>query len=1020
MTISENDWRGFEILAFRIVREMFNLPEDKNTRLTRKRKDGGFDAIFQIPYVHADDAESMCAIMEAKLRNSFKRDLPLQDFSKSIIIAVNRTADLLILATNLRLSEETISQLRQYAAITGLQIKWLSISQISEQLEKEPELKSLCTDSLLSLLNKSYQAFAVRGEPAKRSVHLLLNPSTISELTAPPELLSQTHKNDARGIADYLSVNKGLYIVSGAAGTGKSYFVREVLYRLRLKQFQTTKIDIKNCPTSRTLFMEIARAFWHLSDEMVQSLSSQDFLQAIDYLGERKIPESLKKSVASAFNKGKRSYIKYSDIFQRDMVEYLYLLYDQTRKMGDYVICFTNVNYATKDVFDFLLSFLKRFDTKSRYIVELRSSLYIDHFMQPDDWSQCVHELQLLSMRLNEYRLPELSSDDLKRYINRLISPTEIDLSETNIIVDKVGPNPLLVNAFVTYLNKMAFVDIPKELRKSYIETVPIDGGAQIIPALIDTLSKEDEYYGALFFLAYILNGEVPLNIIEYISSSQPQKLERLLRDTDIFRLSNETIRVTHALYLDYFSSLRYIALVYQQTLAKKMLSRDFQKRLKLKHDDKQIYLIRLNDILCNVKKTAELSLKFGKNLFFGGQYALSQTYIQKANEKFSSLVRNEADFAVPRIEAKIILLKNELYLHEKVRHELEEIIRQISEIFSCLTDKAGKTPECDALYLQYCLVQMRLYHYWGEYHTSYNIIHDAIERIENTSPRELVGDIWTEYAIATKELESLSACLKQFRKGRKACPNYLPLLYSNFTHLSEKYSTMNVALAMRSLRYIDTFKDQLPLSSILHHEINVSTMKMYGGDYDDAMREGTDIIARANQSGLKNEEARCSNLIGCLFYIRDDLSKAENRLKHGIGLIPRHQHITVLWPLKMNLLSVLVSSKKWEDALEVVTDCCDILCSSYVDRINSLTIHEKKYPKLFAGLLIAFGNLCRIERHIDNKDCLDKLIDRLRISFRIPELNGYFEKIRSDIGALETLFEGTPFLHRGKLVIKS
>ena len=44
-------------------------------------------------------------LFEAKLRRDIQKDLPLQDFSKALIIAINTNADTLIIGTNLHLSE---------------------------------------------------------------------------------------------------------------------------------------------------------------------------------------------------------------------------------------------------------------------------------------------------------------------------------------------------------------------------------------------------------------------------------------------------------------------------------------------------------------------------------------------------------------------------------------------------------------------------------------------------------------------------------------------------------------------------------------------------------------------------------------------------------------------------------------------------------------------------------------------------------------------------------------------------
>lgn len=85
----EKEWREFEKLLLKLISKELRLDEknDVTILLTDAQKDGGYDGIFEIPLNNVDNTKLLKILFEAKLRSSVEKDLPLQDFSKAIIIA---------------------------------------------------------------------------------------------------------------------------------------------------------------------------------------------------------------------------------------------------------------------------------------------------------------------------------------------------------------------------------------------------------------------------------------------------------------------------------------------------------------------------------------------------------------------------------------------------------------------------------------------------------------------------------------------------------------------------------------------------------------------------------------------------------------------------------------------------------------------------------------------------------------------------------------------------------------------
>lgn len=1016
--ISDADWEAFEKITFQTVLAVFHLTANEQNRLTQRKKDGGFDGIFYFPAELSANEHRLCAIMEAKLRKDTLRDLPLQDFSKAMIIAINRAARLLVIASNLRLSNKTVQLLQDYSKKTGLAVRYLSIKAIQEQLRQDSTLKDICPTSLLELLDRSYDAFlkACEKNPAMEEISVSHPFATPGEV----ELFSTVRQKACEEIVGLLEHSGGLVTVEGDAGIGKSFFTAAVRKKLELCGFGVIHIDIQNCDTSRVLFIELVKALWCIPQEWIDAIGTQDFSQAITWIGDGVLDPSIKKAVITAFQKSRSSYLKHADLFYHYLIEYLVQLYSQVSKRRKYIVCFTNLNYAQKDLLEFLIQFLKRFSSDIRTVLELRTSVYIDGRMLEDEWECYVSQFQQLPCLLFRCKLCKLTLQEYRTYINTLLNGPKLGILETKLILEKAGYTLLLINTLLTYLKTRGFRELPQHLWADSIASMPVDHGQQIIPMLVDTLSSKGPYYSGIFFLTGLFQGHVALCVIEQILGDKQDALDDLLQHTDIYTLFQNQLYVTHTLYLDYFVTGQYLTITYQQELARKILSMAEQTPLFSSYEEESICRIRLYKILGEIEEVATQSLAFGISTQQYGQYSLSQTYIKLAEEQLTILECKAPALWVSRhIEALLALLQNELYLQEMERESLRQKLALLDECLAKVPPGDQEQPKIRELNIRACLVRMRLYHYWGDYRTSLIAIERAIEELrEDTSP-ELAGHVWLEYAIATKETKSLNRCLQVFRQGRRKCPGNAALLFSNLTHLSEKYSTTNAPIAMRYLELIEPLKAQLPLSSQLHHAVNVATMRMYCGDYNLSQEEGLSIIHQANQAGLKNEEARCSNLLGCLAYIRGNYPEAVRNLTYGSALIPEAKHVTVLWPILINLFSVQLAQEQRDKAFDTACRCGEIFRKSYVDRINHLTIVPGRYSKLFAGVLLLLRGLLAIEQSSKYEKSCQTQIQMLLSAFQLKELDDHYIQLRQG-KPLETILQKTPFYQNGKLVIKS
>ena len=93
--ISDSDWQDFERLVFKLLLDEYGIEESDINRLTQAKNDGGYDGIFYIPCFWGDQNTNkgfIRTLFEAKLRSDLSHSLPLQEFSKALIISINRNA----------------------------------------------------------------------------------------------------------------------------------------------------------------------------------------------------------------------------------------------------------------------------------------------------------------------------------------------------------------------------------------------------------------------------------------------------------------------------------------------------------------------------------------------------------------------------------------------------------------------------------------------------------------------------------------------------------------------------------------------------------------------------------------------------------------------------------------------------------------------------------------------------------------------------------------------------------------
>ena len=303
--ITATIWRRFEKVVSLVIK---NILENVTTaqieeKLTEPTHDGGYDGSFFIPCFteknHSESKGYYKILFEAKLRNNLDKDLPLQDFSKALIIAINMDSDALIVATNLRLSEGTKTHLRDFSDKTGLKTFYLSPYYIDHWMSENFSSKYKNTDIKIRKLLKNAATYSDLETP----LVALGNESIIMEHIERAPLLGKARDTLLKSMLDALKQPKGMIIVKGDAGVGKSFFCNHLICELEKQINYVYSIDLKTYSTPRVLFLKLLEVLWHIPFEVLLSLDVNSLEDVIDKLDKHIVDDDVKEAILSAFSR---------------------------------------------------------------------------------------------------------------------------------------------------------------------------------------------------------------------------------------------------------------------------------------------------------------------------------------------------------------------------------------------------------------------------------------------------------------------------------------------------------------------------------------------------------------------------------------------------------------------------------------------------------------------------------------------------------------------------------------------
>lgn len=1007
--ISKKEWREFEQLVFQILLDEYNVQENDINKLTSETKDGGYDGIFYVSSNKDDeanlDSKMFQILFEAKLRASYSKDLPLQEFSKALIIAVNKNADRIVIATNLHFSDKTRYELENYAHNTGLSIQLKTSESIFAWIENHSDLKiNKKNFELYKLLEKSYKE-------EKNNFFDENKTNIFNEFVEAPhqEIIGCIRKDEQDHAKICIENHNGVLTIEGEAGVGKTVFLNSLLSKLANDGYTNYVFDLKSSATPRVLFVNMICSIWNLNCYAFCSMSKDEMKDTLCFLGDERIDEQMNRIITNVLLDSEDEYNSHSDIYEFNLINYMYKLYSVRKCKKKIVLAFKNLSDASIELINFLLSLCRKLGDNFPIILELRTSSQGNERISCNDWEKALENIVRLPNITKRSIIKYWDNTVTANYIHSKFKPYSVTMQDCYVIMKKIGKNPLYIDAYVDFLKlKLDGKIVLLNNLTSFVKNHHVNYFNNILFNYISSSVSCSDHGMEICFALSVFDGSVSFDILESLFGNEyKSKIKQFLKQAKFISTSGDKLIIMHSLYLDclkeYCESL---SLVWQQELAEKILSLKAVKEQKNnEYLETKILLLRITG---NMYQFILESIHYANKLFLQGQFNKCFEYFKSAYNLLYDLPESQTLPHDIEFQCRCGYLSVKLKLINYQNSDMDFL----AELHQCqvfLKYRFINHTANDEICLD--LIEYRYYHLLGDFTKTLELANEMVKKIDkgNVSSK-YASKALCEYCIAVKETSSLDLALKEYRRAMQKYPDSYELRFSRLSHLASKYGAISPKSTMIFLKLCSDIEPYLSLADRFHNHVNILACLFLDKKYSEAKDYGDKLLNELYVYGIRSEEGRAANNLGCINLALGYDKEAEKLLDYGISIFSGGKYVAFLWPLLINRISLSIFRKKNDEVDQYAQKSFDIFSHAYLERIKHFTFNRNYIDKLFVGIAI----LCL---YYKNKN-QNKKIDELTATINNPALNKTLLPI-TNYKELVEMLNGTIYVHNNMVLVK-
>lgn len=929
----DKDWRQLEKLAYQYVKSKFSNEDIADEELTRHSHDSGFDGTWLL-HPRRPSALAQRILMEAKLRNT-QSSLSLNDCAKSIIIAFNLAAKKLFIVTNIGFAPQTQTHVSKFRKRSNLMIDCIDGIELKNYIESNWEYLTksckLTEDFLRSVItiaerlpNRSEIEFAVTAE----------------EIFSQMYLLDSKREDAISQIIQYLYSSKGICLITGNAGVGKSIIKTIAYQEFSRRDFDLCEIDLQLCTSVRVLYLNLLEAIWGIDISLI--LNDSELKTYIDQLMKTS-GGSADSDIADAISHillvSVRQYEEHKDIYLHLLLRYIDMVLSGKKEELKMVISFDNLNMASGEIISFLLESVKVLRKNNiKIIVEARTPFLLND--TPEYETSQFYFFQISKCADLVIDLTTFERKDSIKLIQKKLPGLEEKACDS--LADVLADNPLEIVSAVSLLETLPSFDCkllnhsPIKALEAFWEKSKISKNT-VINCLIRTLRK-DLCLSDIFELSMIFRGHIPLLILEKLFVGRTDQVIAKALDSTIYSERNLELVCNHLRFVEAMklSSNENTCLKLAHRLLSLIQSGELDEDKHFMLELTLLYLVKdYESIPCKTLKIVTL-------LRHNFQFNDALSVLLKCLKMYS----HNCNLRMVNSGLYINILLSALNCIRELHEENNEAYIEFYHSLECALMLYHEKDTRPKFELEYMLILWNKLFTNGEFEESLRISSKLYntwlqnERLlidENDYP----GQIYRAYGLTIKMTEGGRAAEQIFEEGVNQYPESFYAKASLLSHQG------NAQLKTHPLRAAETYIELLSavagknfsFQEELHTKIDVAMSYFLAGEYVKSKIFAEEGIEIASSTGIYMQKGRALNILGCCQAATGDYDESAVSFEEALQCLVQSKATIYLWRAELNLAAVLLMDDTTVlEATELLHKVLSVLMEKFKDKIEKDT----------------------------------------------------------------------------------
>jgi hypothetical protein len=886
--------------------------------------------------------------MEAKYRES-QSSLPLSDCAKAIIIAFNSSANKLYIATNIELAPQTKKEIKNFNKRTALAIVGVDNLKLKDYIHNNKSyLVKACKTSesrLTDLESKIFSLSTQENYPAN------------NDLTKGTCLFDAQRKELISNIVKEICISNCKIILSGAEGIGKSILIDKICDELQKKKFDTQKIDLSLCTSSRILYLKVLEAIWGVSLDSV--LEDTDLNTYIDRLISIKdcVDSDISNAVKHILVMDIYEYEGANDIYRHYLLKYLNFMLQDKSDFIHLAVFFENVDSLSIECVDFLLEIIDQMKKNGiRILLELRKP-----FILMDDIRRSHDYYKIIKKSALAYSVEPLSEDVIYKLIRKYI---KMDTDSCKQFGDMLENNPLKIKNALEYLKQNSVTVNVRELKKMSNAEREIFWNEQGIDANREAVSLISRYRTNVFIsefleMALLLNGELPYSLLKDYWETQTDEISEFAINSGLFKLKGDNLQCTH---LRFLSAIKTTSQPLERMKAARKLLPIVQNKSNVKYPFIQLELIyilgqdnNIGDYTVYVMSLYEDSQQYQQSI------ATGKRYLERISNKM--ILSNSEKSMKVRILLKMLHCIYELHAYKE--KEYEDLFRITKESIILYFPPHTSCKE----WYEYSLCMWHRKFMTGMFDDAYQISKELYDNMSNICclfdlNDDIAGRIYSAHGLSLKMNKGGTAALHLFKEGIE---NYPESYNARAAYLSQEGNCLLKEKPLEAIKkyskLLDTVKGKAyPFMEIIHTRIDIAMSNFLAQEYDTAKIWAEEGLSIASALGIHAERGRALNILGCCKAANGEFNEGLNFLKEGDFYLDLSGDAIYRWRTMLNQASLLLQIGDNKNAKALIIQVLDILLSGFASKIKS---DNKSVP--YQSLLLILMYLHELKEDVEN-----------------------------------------------------